>query len=257
VLQLDRFRPTAGRYAEDRYREGRQRWRDRVVRPYRWVFLLIGGCIFAVEMATGPAALHWTLGLAMGGLIGLWITFNDTPPPYVENWRRGADGERHTARVMRRLRRKGWRCVHDQQIDRGNRDHVAVGPAGVFLLETKRPHGEVVVQEDGPWVHRIDDPDAPSYPMPELEGRVRWQASRLSAELGQATGSRPWVHAVVVIWAPFPQRVVERDRVTYVHGDELKGWLEARPAVLEGERLARLADAVRGFVRTDQEQLRQ
>jgi Nuclease-related domain len=245
MIDFDRLRPSAGRYAERRYRHARRRWRRRVVQPYRWVFLVTGAGIFTAELATRPDLLDWMLGLAMGGLVGLWVTFNDSPPPYVENWRRGADGERRTASVMRRLRRKGWRCVHDLQAERGNRDHVAVGPAGVFLLETKRPHGEVVIEDGSLWVNRIDDPDASAYSMPELAGRVRGEASRLSAELGEATGRRPWVHAVVVIWAPFPQTAIECDRVAYVHGDELKTWLASRPERLNGDAQRQLVEAVR------------
>jgi hypothetical protein len=244
MLDFDRFRPAAGRYAEQRYRTARQRWRERVVRPYRWIFLLIGGGIFAAEMATRPSLLDWTLGLAMGGLIGLWVTFWDSPPPYVENWRRGADGERRTERVLRGLKRHGWRFAHDIEVERGNRDHVAIGPGGVYLLETKRPHGEVSIDGDRVHVAWIDDADSTGYEMPRLAWRVRAEAASLSDELGRATGQRCWVQAVVVIWAPFPHGVVESNRVVYVHGLELRRWLASRRATLTAGQCVRLAQAV-------------
>lgn len=37
-----------------------------------------------------------------------------------------------------------------------------------------------------------------------------------------------WVTAVVVLWSPFPARVVEGNQIVFVHGDELARWLRAR-----------------------------
>src|SRR5207247_2274258 len=47
-----------------------------------------------------------------------------------------AAGEQQTAAVLGRLG-AGWHSIHDVPQSRGNWDHICVGPAGVFLLETK------------------------------------------------------------------------------------------------------------------------
>jgi hypothetical protein len=52
-------------------------------------------------------------------------------PHYVEHWRLGFEGERRTAKELRRLERAGLHVAHDVQDGHGNYDHIAVGAAGV------------------------------------------------------------------------------------------------------------------------------
>ena len=52
-------------------------------------------------------------------------------------WDRGADAERETARLLRRLRWRGWRILHDRRLPghgRANLDHVLVSPCGTALV---------------------------------------------------------------------------------------------------------------------------
>ena len=41
------------------------------------------------------------------------------------------------------LRERGWFALHDVQLGRGNIDHVLVGPAGIFTIETKSHRGRL------------------------------------------------------------------------------------------------------------------
>ncbi|HKP04193.1 MAG TPA: nuclease-related domain-containing protein [Chthoniobacterales bacterium] len=50
---------------------------------------------------------------------------------------RGERGELHVAEVLEGLRRFGYQPFHDLKRDGFNIDHVVVGPAGVFAIETK------------------------------------------------------------------------------------------------------------------------
>jgi hypothetical protein len=243
VLERARLRPQAGRYAQQRYQAGLKRWRARVVRPLRWAFLLVGGLLFVAELVWHESPMDWWLGVAMGVLIGLWVAFSDSPPAHIENWLRGAEGERKTERALGGLGSSGWIFAHDVQTARGNRDHVACGPGGVFLLETKRPGGEVTVEAELVRVQRIDDPDL-GYDMSRLGSRLRREAMTLSAELQAETGRRSWVQGVVVFWAEFPQRVVESNRIVYVHGDELRSWLASRPRTLTDARCEEISAVI-------------
>jgi roadblock/LC7 domain-containing protein len=49
----------------------------------------------------------------------------------------GATAEQWTASELRGLRRRGWRLVNGFVLSGGDTDHVLVGPAGVFVLESK------------------------------------------------------------------------------------------------------------------------
>lgn len=54
-------------------------------------------------------------------------------------WRKGAAGERRTARLLRPLERAGYTVLHDRALpgSRANADHLVIGPHGVAVLDTK------------------------------------------------------------------------------------------------------------------------
>ena len=57
----------------------------------------------------------------------------------------GRDGERAVADTLQHLVAQGWQVYHDVPGDGFNIDHVAIGPAGVFSIETKtrsKPEGK-------------------------------------------------------------------------------------------------------------------
>ena len=148
------------------------------------------------------------------------------PPQHVQNWQRGAEGERRTEKALRPLERKGWTISHDlQRQGRSNFDHIAKGPRSVFLLETKNLSGTVAV-EDGCLVTRpLDHPQEP-YRNTALAPRVLGQSAELSKRIGRKTGRAQWVQAVVVVWGNFPQNYVKVGNVVYIHGDRLRIWLD-------------------------------
>ena len=61
-------------------------------------------------------------------------------------WRRGAEGEEAVARRLAKLP-EGWTVLHDLCLRESgtNLDHLVVGPAGVFVLNTKALSGKVWV----------------------------------------------------------------------------------------------------------------
>jgi hypothetical protein len=67
------------------------------------------------------------------------------------NWQRGARGERRTVRQLDRLTRYGWIVFHDLVVpdSRANADHLIIGPAGVFLVDSKNGRGRLAFVPDG------------------------------------------------------------------------------------------------------------
>lgn len=233
----------AGHSADAYFRQARDAWRRRVVRRIQPFLLVPATLIFIAQVAWGQHNLSWTLGLAAGGLIAVWVWVRDSPPPHIENWRTGAEGERKTARALKPLERQGWSIVHDVASQRGNRDHVLVGPAGVFLLDTKYLSGVVSIEEETVRLARPDNPRA-TCDLPHLARSLRGAAASLSEELGRRKGRGVWVNAVVVLWAEFPARVVETGQVAFVAGEHVATWLADRPQRLSPERLDELSTAV-------------
>jgi hypothetical protein len=130
--------------------------------------------------------------------------------------------------------------MHDLPANRGNVDHAAVGPAGVFLLDSRRLGGTVTVGQEGVTVRRLDDPELTyRHPGPEHLLNLGETHQRVLA----ASRIKLWVTPLMVIRADFPQRVAE-DRCIYVHGGDLVSWLRSQPHTLALSRVQQVADAV-------------
>jgi hypothetical protein len=48
----------------------------------------------------------------------------------------------------------------------------------------------------------------------------------------------------VVFWSPFDARLVDGDKITFVHGDELAGWLRSRPRKLSDGTIDTIANQI-------------
>jgi hypothetical protein len=81
------------------------------------------------------------LGLVLGAVAavaaGWGLRFK--PSPDAVAWRRGAAGERRTARLLDPLQWHGWVVLHDLAVpgSRANVDHLVIGPGGVFVIDSK------------------------------------------------------------------------------------------------------------------------
>src|ERR1700691_6641192 len=65
--------------------------------------------------------------------------------PLVERRDRGATGEEQVGGLLDPMSERGWRVIHDASLGRGNVDHILIGPAGIFTIETKSHPGPVRV----------------------------------------------------------------------------------------------------------------
>ena len=73
------------------------------------------------------------------------------PSPDAVAWRRGAAGERRTARLLGPLERHGWAVLHDLAVpgSRANLDHLVIGPGGVFVIDSKQYRGRLQLDPSG------------------------------------------------------------------------------------------------------------
>jgi hypothetical protein len=243
-LRLSQWRleRTAGRSSRAVYLRRQRVWRDRV----RARAVLAAALVFVLILPLALISQSWwrfDLGVACGAALAMYLMVMDEPPEHVDRWRRGYGGERRTARALRPLLRLGWVVRHDLAALRGNRDHVVVGPSGVFLLDSKAYGGEVSVAEDVLAVRWVEDPDD-GYELTRLGAKMRGAAAAMAEELARASGVRAWVQPVVVIWARFPQRFVDANGVVYVHGDELAAWLRNLPVRMADTALEKVGAAL-------------
>ena len=192
----------------------------------------------------GPDPLQWFAGFGAAASASIYLMLRESPPQFVDRWRRGAEGERATARVLGPLRQEGWQLLHDLDTGRGNRDHVAIGPAGVYLLDSKNLAGAIEV--DGDVIRaRYRDYPRDDYTLDKIGLWMRSEAAKLKGEIERLTGERVWVQSVVVIWGHFDTQPVDGDRVTFIHGNALADWLRARPVRLPLPVQQQIASALR------------
>jgi hypothetical protein len=163
-------------------------------------------------------------GLCIGALYGVAQWVWSDPPEYVARWKRGADGEKKTASALRKLDGHGWRAFHDRSEGRGNLDHVLVGPAGVFLLESKNLAGVLTVEDEG-LTSRYPEAMRNDFAHVNLARSVLGSAALLKNRVEAETAIRTWVQAVVVVWGDFGAEPIVQKNVVYVRGDRLATWL--------------------------------
>ena len=137
----------------------------------------------------GLVAGAWILGFVSALAVFGWMIGFDA---HSLTWLWGSWGEADSAEELKRLGSE-WHLAHDIENSSGNWDHVVVGPGGVFMIDTKRLRGQVMVKEDG-----------------LSSGRLRYRgvsfrnsAVRLREALQQHIAV-PWVQAVVAVWGEFP-----------------------------------------------------
>jgi Nuclease-related domain len=85
----------------------------------------------------------WTTCAIELAIVVCILLIGRTAAAVVDRWGRGAAGEELVGEALDGLRECGWFALHDVQLDRGNIDHVLIGPAGIFTIETKSHRGRL------------------------------------------------------------------------------------------------------------------
>jgi hypothetical protein len=179
------------------------------------------------------------LGLVVGGLaavvVGWGLRFR--PSPDAVAWRRGAAGERRTARLLSQLERRGWVILHDLAVpgSRANLDHLVIGPGGVFVIDSKQYRGHLQLDPAGRLWHG-------RYPLAPALRAVSFETDQAARVLADPQVPVP---IVAVHGTPVPWGKVVMDGVPVVAARRLPSMLRALPAVLGPERVAGLADQAR------------
>ncbi|HVA19078.1 MAG TPA: nuclease-related domain-containing protein [Solirubrobacteraceae bacterium] len=136
--------------------------------------------------------------------------------PLVERHDRGATGEEQVGGLLDGLAGDGWHVIHDASLGRGNVDHILIGAAGVFTVETKSHPGPVKVGR--------------------VHGATLSQAQAQRKAIERVTGER--VEALIVFsraWVDKP--LARRKGVRVTPARMLAGYLERRPATLSQEQV--------------------
>jgi hypothetical protein len=142
------------------------------------------GQVLAAQLGLPHGGL---VGLAVAALVGWRLRFR--PSEQARTWRRGAQGERHTARLLDRLVRDGFVVFHDLAVpdSPANVDHLVIGPSGAFVIDSKQWTGSVHQGADGLVWHNY-------YPLDRTLETVRWEAETVGRLLGTRAAALLCVH---------------------------------------------------------------
>jgi hypothetical protein len=229
-------RPGASAHTEYRRRRAVERASWARGLPWRAGAVLAAGVtagLLAAQLAPDLAGL-----LAVAAAAGLGWRLRFRPSADTRTWRRGATGERRTARLLGSLERHGWAVLHDLAIPgtQANIDHLVIGPGGVLVIDSQAVPGRLRLDRDGMVWHG-------RHLLVSALRRVLWAADQADEVLGVAEVQ---VAAVVAVHgASIPWGRLQADGVTIVPARRVPGLLQALPPILGPERVAWLADRAR------------
>jgi hypothetical protein len=136
--------------------------------------------------------------------------------PLVERRDRGATGEEQVGGLLDELAGSEWRVIHDASLGRGNVDHILIGPAGVFTVETKSHPGPVRVGR--------------------VHGATLSQAQAQRKAIERVTGMK--VEPLIVFSRAWVDRPLARRKgVRVLPARMLRGYLKRRASTLTPEQV--------------------
>jgi hypothetical protein len=229
-------RPGASAHAEYRRRRAAEHANWTHSLPWRLAAVLAAGVATGLLGAQVAPDLAGLLAVVAAAALGWRLRYR--PSTDILAWRRGAAGERRTARLLAPLERRGWAVLHDLAIPGtpANLDHLVIGPGGVLVIDSKQYRGRLRLDRDGIIWHG-------HHLLVSALRRVLWAADQADEVLGVADVQ---VAAIVAVHgASIPWGRVDTDGVTIVPARRVPDLLRALPAMLGPERVAWLADRAR------------
>lgn len=156
-------------------------------------------CLAAMEWIRYFSAIPpfpWLLTFLAAGAIGWFAWRLSRTLPQLRQLRLAISGERAVGQFLEALREKGYRVFHDVLAEDFNVDHVLIGPAGIFTVETKtrtkprRGKAQIIFDGEGITVLGIA-PDRD--PLVQARAQARWVGALLSESTGRTFSVRPVV----------------------------------------------------------------
>jgi hypothetical protein len=234
---------------------------DRFIQPMIALMIALGfgaGLMIAAVLA-GPARIPWLILLTVGLLAELLaliaiIIHTRRAGLDIDNFGKGIEGETVIAERLQELRADGYEILHDLPLDDTleagpNIDHVAIGPGGIFIIETKyrsKARGEQI-HFDGRTL-TIGSADAT-----KAVDQTLGNARRIAEILHETTGRTVQTQPILV----FPGRWYIRDTrpkgrknpIWVLNDKQLTKWIRNERPTLSPEDIALYAVRLRELAR--------
>lgn len=193
--------------------------------------------------------LPW-LPTALGlGALGYFAFQYQRFQPQVRALQLAEEGEKAVGQFLEGLREKGYQVFHDIVTDDFNVDHVLIGPAGVFTIETKtrsKPmRGKSEIDFDGETL-KVGGYTPDRDPVVQALAQAAWLKRLLSDITGKAIPVRPVV--LFPGWFINDSRQNKRD-LWVLEPKALPIWLGNEKAVLAPDEVAMASQHLSRYVR--------
>jgi Nuclease-related domain len=225
---------------------------DKLLQPIliAWLLIVLAGAEWWRAWSNHPPQ-PWLfsfvalVGVASAGYV-IWKA-----APGIRALRQARDGEKAVGQFLERLREQGYRVFHDVMGPGFNVDHVLIGPAGVFTIETKtysRPVGtNAKIRFDGGTLS-VDGVKVDRDPVVQAKAQAGWLRNLLEESTGKIFSVRP-----VVL---FPGWFIEQTKegstreVWVLNPKAFPKFLSNEPAVLDVESVSQASLHLSRVVRT-------
>ncbi|MGA2852722.1 MAG: nuclease-related domain-containing protein [Verrucomicrobiota bacterium] len=239
-------RRTAGQSVQEQLEKLQDDWMDKglfatiaivllSLELWRWVWKIqpspLGAAIVCVPL----------FGYSVYRMIGLRFQ--------IKNLKQGRDGEKIVGEKLENLRAHGYRVFHDLVGGDFNVDHILVGPAGVFTIETKTwsKHKGEKIESDGELLWKNGTVVKPN-PIDQAKAQARW----LHGLIKELTNENVFVQPVIVFPGWWVEPKIPEPQTLVLNPDQLEGYLKNIPARLGEKDIGFIANRLEFLVRENQ-----
>lgn len=230
---------------------------DDVFDNFVFIFVAFAVFLFSVLQWLSPiprGVMAAVTGLVFVGAIAYSLPKILRARDKIIQLRLGHRGELTVAESLDALRDEGFKIVHDVVADGFNIDHVAIGPKGIFTIETKtrsKPvDGNPRIHYDGERI-RIGTFEPDRNPLDQAEAQASWLARMLEESTGKRFAVRP-VIAYPGWYVEGPGRS-RGARVWVLEPKALRGYLRYEPIRMKQEDITLATYHLKRYIKAQAE----
>lgn len=182
-------------------------------------------------------------GIALGLFIASCYYFLLLQYP---NYRKGQIGERKVTKALSATLTDDYSLFDDvmlQSMKGGNIDHIAIGPTGIFVLETKNFKGRISYYGDN-W-------EGVGRKSPSRQARINAMRIRKILSFSDRKSRPFWVQGIVVLTDPRAEVTEKRppEHVKVFRVNELADYIRSQPKRLEAWEVGQIEAEIRNKIR--------
>jgi hypothetical protein len=164
----------------------------------------IAGSSAGREYKRRAAAREWALRDRYGNQLGGFFARVTDEPQSTRAWEKGARGEQHLAQVLAGLPYVA--VLNDRAVTgtRGNIDHIVIGPAGVFVVDSKFYRGVIRARDAGGWFRSDERLYVGRRDCSHLADNMGWQVEAVEGLLDYLDCSAPVTPVLCFVGIDWP-----------------------------------------------------